>query len=959
MQKTSNAIEINTIRKLLEEQKKIEEEKKMNKETLIKLREKERTTKKIELDKKKEELKKNENYKTLTNKEKILYDIAKSLETKDNLYMSELKNIPNITLLKTNYDFIGIGTKYMKNEEEEKKSQNSQNNLQKEKLNYPLSAIGLLKCDYGNGFFVYGTGTLISPSIVLTCAHILYNPVMKKKAENVTFYMNLNNGQFLNESHVDTFVYPEIYEMNENKVEDDYGVCVLHSNLGDKGGYLGICPFDKEDDLTAYFYGYVNSNIKKYFDPNIDALNYFNIQGIEMDVRLDESEKKLLYVGVNTKTGQDGSPIFKIKNYDDVNLNYISTDIQIIGIDCSINKMLLQEKNVTILKSNKLIQLDEIYYQRLNRAVPITEKIYYQITRWIDFYTNIIPKGKIDDHLSMTKSMTINDFNESQFIDTKMLNLSFSKLFGKDINAIFNAYNLETIRVLDLNNNNINEDGILILVNHEKLCNNLLDLNLKENNLNSTAIDYFTRVEYNELTKLNLGYNYIGPKGCNFLYEYGVFPKLTEFDVSHNEILSEGLKYLVKIPLKNLHTFHCEGNSVSDLGCNYLSKGEFSNLQNLYLSNNEITNSGVIYLNKNYLKKLNVLELEWNDITNEGIYMLGYYTLSQINSFNINNNSIGTDGAIIIANILPNDLKELNIRKNNILTKGIEYLSTVSLNKLEILNVSDNYICDMGLYFISKGNFIQLQILDVSINNITHQGVKYLADATFKHSLIDLNISGNSLGNKGIQFLCFSKLIQIKKLDISLNNGDSISARHLMNGQLNYINELYLFSNSLLSVGVQFLMNSKFIPNLKILDLSNNEIGNNGCLFIAKGSLISLEILNLSNNKIENEGINNLSKGEYFKLIDLNLENNEISSEGFNILANGFLSGLKFLRVKGNDLMTENDVDILENGNFKKIDKQNGFVFINFTIINNSVIRYCLKNPDDEKLNNNVIIKDY
>ena len=955
MKTTTNAIEINTIRSLLEEQRKMEEEEKMDKESLKKLHQKERMIKKIELDQKQsefKELKNKDENNLIQNKEKILHDMAVSLETKNNLYMSELQNVPNISLLKNNYN-VEIGSFYMKNEEKEEEKKSEQE--KKQKVNYPLSAIGLLKCDYGNGFFIYGTGTLISSSMVITCAHILYNPIMKKKAENVTFYMNLNNGFFLNESHVDTFVYPETFETNENNIEDDYGVCILHSNLGEIGGFLGICPFDKDENLSGFFYGYVNTNIKKYFDSNVDALKYFNIQGIEMDIRLDETGKKLIYVGVNTKNGQDGSPIFKIKNYEDSEM----TDVQIFAIDCSINKMLLQEKNVSILKSNKLIQHEQVFYQRLNRAVPITEKIYYQIIRWMEFYTNIIPKGKIDQHLSMTKSMTINDFDEKMFVDTKMLNLSYSMLLGKDINAIFNAYNLDSVRVLDLNNNNINEDGILILVNHEKLCNNLLELNLKENKLNSTAIDYFTRVDYNELINLNLSYNEIGPKGCHFLFEYGIFPKLNELNVSHNEILSEGLGYLVKIPLKKLHTFRCEGNSISDLGCKYLSSGNFSNLKNLYLANNEITNAGVVYLNKNYIKKLNVLEIEWNAITNEGIYMLGYYTLSKINSFNINNNSIGIDGAIIISNIFPNNLKELNIRKNSILTKGMEYLSTVSLNSLEILNVSDNYICDMGLYYISRGNFIQLKILDVSINNITDQGVKYLADATFRQSLIDLNIGGNSLGNNGVKFICFSKLVYIKKLDLSLNNAESISARHFINGQLIYINELSLFSNYLLSVGVQFLMNSKFIPNLKILDLSCNEIGNEGCLYIAKASLISLEVLNLSGNKIENEGINNLSKGEYFKLIDLNLEDNNISTEGFNILSNGFLSGLKYLRLKGNDLMNDNDVNMLEKGNFKQLDKQKGLTFINFAFINNSVIRYVTKNLDDDILNKNITVKNY
>ena len=120
-----------------------------------------------------------------------------------------------------------------------------------------------------------------------------------------------------------------------------------------------------------------------------------------------------------------------------------------------------------------------------------------------------------------------------------------------------------------------------------------------------------------------------------------------------------------------------------------------------------------------------------------------------------------------------------------------------------------------------------------------------------------------------------------------------------------------------------------------------------------------MEVLNLAGNKIENEGINNLSKGEYIKLKDLNLEDNNISTEGFNILSSGFLSGLQFLRLKGNDLMNDNDVNNLEKSNFKQLDKQKGLTFINFAFINNSVIRYVIKNPDDDILNKNITVKNY
>ena len=98
-----------------------------------------------------------------TNKNKsTLDDMYKSLETDKNFEMSALKYPP-------------------KYEEEEKKGILNLNLLKKQKVNYPLSAIGLLKCEYSNGLTMYGTGTLINLNMVLTCAHVLYSPILKKK----------------------------------------------------------------------------------------------------------------------------------------------------------------------------------------------------------------------------------------------------------------------------------------------------------------------------------------------------------------------------------------------------------------------------------------------------------------------------------------------------------------------------------------------------------------------------------------------------------------------------------------------------------------------------------------------------------------------------------------------------------------------------------------------------------
>ena len=89
----------------------------------------------------------------------ILNQIQRSIKTVNPLTMSVLSN--------------PLGTV---SEPEQKTS----SQLNKE-INYPISSIGLLKSDFGSGIILFGTATLISQNCILTCAHLLYNPILKKQ----------------------------------------------------------------------------------------------------------------------------------------------------------------------------------------------------------------------------------------------------------------------------------------------------------------------------------------------------------------------------------------------------------------------------------------------------------------------------------------------------------------------------------------------------------------------------------------------------------------------------------------------------------------------------------------------------------------------------------------------------------------------------------------------------------
>ena len=918
----------------LEEEKKEEEEKKKEEEKKEEEKKKEEEIKKEK--EKEKEIKTEEEKKILaiSQNNEILKNINHSLETTNKLQMSGLKfpSSPN------EYNSKIHNIENQKNEEIK--------NIPK--LNYPLSAIGLLKSDFGKGYFLYGTATLIAPEIILTCAHNIYSPVLKKKAEYITFYMDLTNGVYLKESQVETFVYPDEYEY-ENKENFDFAICLLKQNLGLIGGYLGLCPYDKEKNSNGFFYGYVNNKIDNYYESFRCELGDYNIKGRNLELRLDSKEEFLLYLNGNTFNGQDGSPIFKIKDND---ISFFPslplTDIQIFALDCSFTKMQLLYLNKNKFK-NSYITNDKIVYDRTNRAIPITNSIYNQILRWIHFYTVVKPKG-LDDNLKMSYT-SVKSEGKDTLLKTNILEMSNSEIIGKDMTMILNSYDLSLIRILDLSNNEINYEGIKMLIKHKKMCENLIELNLAENELGFKSCEELIKIDYKTLNKLDLSLNEIGSEGCKILSK-GNFSTVIDFNLSRNDICEKGVKYIVNGNFKNVEIFNLEGNRIDDDGAYELIKGNMKKLIELNIASNKIGDDGIILFTKCNYQKLKKLNISWNDISPIGIDAIINGIFGSLEKLICDYNKLGVVGAYYIAQKPYISIKELSIVHNDICTKGAEMIGTLNLNFLEYLNVSDNYICDLGLYYICNGNLNNLKRLNVSLNQITKSGVEYLGKANFNNNLTELNIEGNNIEDVGFKYIVYSRLKKISNLNVGLNLISAKSIYNLSSGLLHLINRLNLERNNIGKEGMSYLMQSNFISNMIELNVSYNNIEDEGCLYLSNGSLINLEILNLKNNHITNIGIQHMAKCPWSNLIDLNLEDNEISTDGFKILASGFITNLKFLKVKGNNL-TDNDIKILQNGNLGSLDKEMGLTFINYSKVSNSVIRFCLRHPDRRYYNKN------
>ena len=903
------------------------------------------------------------------NKE-TLAEVYKSLETNKTYEMSILKYPPNFSDERL----------FIDNKEENKKVKH---------VNYPLSAIGLLKCVYESGLIMYGTGTLINLNMVLTCAHILYSPVLKKRCNKVTFYLNLSKGKYLDESEVETFSIPDEYEIKSNE-QYDYALCVLKEDLAKKGGYLGICAYNEKEDKNGYIFGYANVKSTKHFVSSFKTqIDEYEMMGVKSSLRFTEEEKSLIYIGNKTKEGQDGSPVFKV--VDEINKkeelqkieedkkkeeekdkntllsnvignfaknrNIQQYDVKIFAVDCSMTTMVLQNVDSVILNNQENVYLNEMMYVRHHKALILDESKIKQLLRWMHFYETIMPRGKIDQHIKTTKSIfndLLGSFNELSggFFDFQgnentSLSINCCDIQGKDLFMLLNSqFDISKLTALDLSNNSINYEGIKMLTYQEGLCCNLTELNLSENMLDYRAAKHLTEVEFSSLGILNLSKNNIGPLGIEILAEKGSFPSLRELNIAENNLFKDGARAFSKgEAFKDINLLNIEGNEINDYGLYLLSTGKYKDkISELFLAKNKLGDPGISYVYN--FTNLEILDLQYNLLTYKGVSCLCGKHFKKIKSLNLDNNQIGIEGVFILASKEDNNLQKLSLVRNDICTKGAELISILNLDKINELNISDNFINDLGFYFLCKGKLKNLQRLDVSLNRITDKGLVYLTEANFIDNLNYFNLAGNDFTDEGVKYISFCKLSNLQTLDLSVNYLKSKTGSHLSKSFFNLLSSLSLERNKIKPHGLKNMVNAKFFSNLKYLNLGYCKLGNEGCQILSETNVEKIEELSLKENMINDDGVIILCKGNFINLKDLNLEDNDISGKGIDEMIKTFLKQLNFLRLKGNERIENKDVIKIRNACDSKFEKQHNFTFLNYSQINYGAIRYFIRYPE-------------
>ncbi|TNV84678.1 hypothetical protein FGO68_gene10909 [Halteria grandinella] len=352
--------------------------------------------------------------------------------------------------------------------------------------------------------------------------------------------------------------------------------------------------------------------------------------------------------------------------------------------------------------------------------------------------------------------------------------------------------NILSIRVIDLANNNLRDDGVEILCRSLGADNkSLISLNLASNSITHLGMFSLARaLEKNEsIIELGLASELEG-NACNKLGHQGA------------EILAKLLK-----KQKILQIVNIRGNSIGDRGFKVLCEmlAENYSLVSLNVEKNQITQLGAAQLSRviqgNEDKiKLQCLIMSKNLIGRNGLDQLIQDLCHRSTLSILSLSEIGIDSSFsIIQSLRLNQyLERLDLSFNNLsdATETLFQGMAQSNNHLKHLNVNNCQIGDDGIIGLLSGYLIkqrhQLITLQLRSNNLTDKLSSHLGDFLKQSlSLKELDLSLNQLTD--ITGLSIAKSLEKNRTLVQLNlqgnmfksaSGEALSKATLANHTL-------------------------------------------------------------------------------------------------------------------------------------------------------------------------------
>ena len=372
--------------------------------------------------------------------------------------------------------------------------------------------------------------------------------------------------------------------------------------------------------------------------------------------------------------------------------------------------------------------------------MPFLEVIYFEMLR-----------KQIDNDTKCLSSSCMHP-NAKNFIFKQKLQIYFTqhdtaelktqntkvRIVQADVKSMISSLKfLKNVKVIDLENNNIDEDASFELATALHSNNVLEQLWLRGNKLNTVGALYILNsLKYlTTLRVLDMSYNNIGSQSADGIAAViDNNPLINQLWLDGNDLHSIGTITICNAlkKVRRLSILSLCNNGISDDAADELSAVITQNvlLEDLLLSNNQLHSTGIKIIAESLSKliKLRKLDLFNNNIGEEGASSLAIViqNSTSLQDLFLSGNNLETSGALEICNALShiNSLHVLTLSNNNISDEVTSQLIEVlNNNHLYALLIGGNGLECGGLKIaqVIENDNIAMQLLDFSNNNISEQ----------------------------------------------------------------------------------------------------------------------------------------------------------------------------------------------------------------------------------------------
>jgi Ran GTPase-activating protein (RanGAP) involved in mRNA processing and transport len=314
-----------------------------------------------------------------------------------------------------------------------------------------------------------------------------------------------------------------------------------------------------------------------------------------------------------------------------------------------------------------------------------------------------------------------------------------------------------------------------------------------------------------------------------------------------------------------------------------LYEGPWKNLRELLVTRVELSDEPQLLAHEN-CANLETLELNQNELQPEVLEaLLQSASSSKLRALSITNNpALGPRAASHIAdNPELADLRVLELCGCGILGQGLRALAaSPNLARLDKLGLRQNRIEPGAIEVLEHAPWANLTELDIAGCLVGDHGAKPLLAFPFASALRTLEASGCGLGPEGLALVAHAEDFKnLRVLDVTNNDLGGGLPEAFAGCVWEALEVLDMRFNGLRDDDVRALLTARFVPTLRDLSLAFNMLGDEAAAMLGAAPLEPLERLDLNNNSVTDRGARSLMESTSLQNVNLDLGNNLLSDD--------------------------------------------------------------------------------